>query len=90
MAFERTVIESHLAQRTIDQEIKKIPRLIDIYDGLKWRLARQPEMGYPVPKTKPVTYVVHSYHWGIAAVIVAYHFNDDQVEILDVRVEVYH
>ena len=43
MAFERTVIESHIAQHTIDEQIKKIQRLIDIYDGIKWRLARDPD-----------------------------------------------
>lgn len=90
MAFERTIIESHVAAKTIDEEIKKLARLNDIYDGIKWRLARQPEIGYRVPKTHPPTYVIHSYHWRVAAVIVAYHFNDDQVEILDVKVEVFH
>ena len=90
MAFARTVLESHVAAKIIDNEIKKIPRLIDIYDGIKWRLARQPEIGYPVPRTNPQTYVIHSYHWEIAAVVVAYHFNENQVEILDVRVELIH
>jgi hypothetical protein len=90
MAFARTIIESHIAVKTIDEEIKKVPRLIDIYDGIKWRLARQPEGGYRVPKTKPQTWVIHSYHWGIAAVVVAYHFDDDQVEILVVKVELIH
>ena len=48
-------------------------------------------MGYAVPRTNPQTYVVHSYHWNIgAAVVVAYHFNDDQVEILDVKVVLSH
>jgi hypothetical protein len=90
MAFARTIIESHIAQKTIDGEIKRIHRLIDIYDGIKWRLARQPEGGYRVPKTNPPTWVMHSYHWGIAAVVLAYHFDDDQVEILDVKVELIH
>lgn len=90
MAFERTIIESHVAQKYIDNEIRKLPRLIDIYDGIKWRLARQPEVGYRVPRTEPPTYVVHSWHWNIAAVVVAYHFNDDQVEILDIKIELIH
>lgn len=90
MAFARQVVESHVAANAIDNEIKKIPRLIEIYDGIIWRLARQPESGYRVPRTDPPTYVVHSYHWKIAAVIVAYHFNDDQVEILDLKIELFH
>ena len=90
MAFARTVVESHLAAKTIDSEIKKIPRLLDIYDGIKWRLAREPDIGYRVPKTNPQTYVIHSYHWGVAAIVVAYHFNEDQVEILDVKIDLIH
>ena len=90
MAFERTVIESRIAEQTIDSEIKKVPRLIDIYDGIKWRLARDPESGYRVPRTNPPTYVIHSYHWNVASVVAAYHFNDDQVEILDVKIELVH
>ena len=89
MAFARTVVESHVAAHIIDTEIKRIPRLYDIYEGIKWRLARQPEIGYRVPRTDPETYVIHSYHWRIAAVVVAYHFTEDQVEILDVKVVPY-
>ena len=87
MAFARTTIESNIAQHVIDDEIKQKPRLYEIYEAIKWRLARGPEDGYRVPRTDPETYVVHSYHWDIgAAVVVAYIFNNDQVEILDVIV----
>ena len=86
MAFARTVREEHPARTTIDQEIATNPRLNDIYDGLKWRLARDPDIGYRVPRTNPQTYVVHSYHWDVAAVVAAYRFDDDMVEIIDVQV----
>lgn len=86
MAFARTVIESPEAAKVIDNEIKEIPRLADIYEGLKWRLARGPDIGYPIPKTNPQLYVTHSYHWNTAAITVAYQFDDDQVEVLAVKV----
>lgn len=91
MAFARTIRESRIAEQTIDNEIKKTPRLNDVYEGVKWLLARSPETGYAVPRTDPQTYVIHSYHWNIgASVVIAYHFDDDQVEILDVKVERVH
>jgi hypothetical protein len=86
MAFARTIVESHDAQRVIDQEIARDARLSDIYDGLKWRLARQPEIGYRVPKTSPQTYVTHSYHWNTSAIVAAYRFDEDRVEILGLQV----
>jgi hypothetical protein len=90
MAFERTVVESHVAQRTVDAEIKWEPALADLYDGLKWRLARQPEVGYPIPRTNPPAYVIHSFHWkglrGALPIVVSYTFDADQVVIYGVRV----
>ena len=87
MAFARTVVEGHVAAHVIDNEIKRYPRLPDIYEGVKWRLAREPDIGYRAERSNPDTYVIHSYHWNAGfAVTVAYHFNSEQVEILDVRV----
>ncbi len=86
MAFARTVRESHIAEKTINNELKHNSRLGDIYEGIKWRLAREPDIGYRVPNTNPQIYVIHSYHWGEAAVVVAYHFDNDLVDILDLRV----
>lgn len=89
MAFARTIRESHVAAHVIDANIRQNPRIDDIYQGLTWRLARQPELGYRVPNTNPETYVVHSYHWGVVAVVVAYQFKDDLVHIIDLQVTPY-
>lgn len=86
-SFARTVVESRIAEKVIDSEIKQRPRLSDIYEAIKWRLARGPDVGYCVPRSNPSTYVVHSFHWHIGvAVVIAYLFDNDQVEILDVMV----
>ena len=87
MAFAREIIESHDAASAIDNEIKCNPKLADFWEGLKWRLARGAETGYRVPRTHPPTYVIHSYHWGVAGIVVAYRFSEDQVDILNLRIE---
>jgi hypothetical protein len=87
MAFAREIIESHDAASFIDNEIKRNPKLADFWEGVKWRLARGPEMGYRAPRTHPQTYVIHSYHWGVAGIVVTYRFSEDQVEILNLKIE---
>ena len=42
----RTIRESHVAMHIIDSEIRRNPELEDQYDALKWRIARQPQVGY--------------------------------------------
>ena len=88
MAFARTVIESPDAQRWIDEARgrDRPDRLTDIYEGLKWRLARQPEVGYRLPKVEPDTYVVHSFHWNVAAIVAVYRFDADDVHIIDLNI----
>ena len=87
MAFAREIIESHDAASVIDNDIKRNPKLADFWEGFKWRLARGAEMGYRVPRTHPPTYVIHFYHWGVAGIVVAYRFSEDQVDILNLRIE---
>ena len=90
MAFARTVVESHAARPVIDAEIHREPRLNDLYEGLKWRLARQPEVGYPIPQVNPPAFVIHSFHWSglrnLFPIVVAYDYDDDQVVIYAVKV----
>lgn len=86
MAFAREIVESHDAQQVIDNEIAHNPRLSDFWDGYKWFLARGPEHGYHVPHTNPETHVIHFYHWHVGAIVVAYRFDENQVEILNLRI----
>lgn len=85
MAFAREIVKSHDAAQVIDNEISHNPQLSDFWDGFEWFLARGPEQGYQVPNTNPPTYVIHFYHWHIAAMVVTYRFNENQVEILDLK-----
>jgi hypothetical protein len=74
----------------IDTEIRREPRLMELYEGLKWRLARQPDAGYPIPNTDPQAFVIHSFNWkalaAIAPILVTYTYDDDQVVIVAVRI----
>ena len=89
MAFARQVVEEHSVQDTIDNHSDEHPRFLDFWEALKWRLARQPEVGYPIPHSNPLLYLVHSAHWDVpgAVVIVAlYGFSMDEVVVKAVKV----
>jgi len=89
MAFARTIVEARDASALIDAEIDGYPRLRELYDGLLWRLARQPQIGYPVPDTQPPLYLVHSRDWkrpGLPVIVLAYTYSDDRVFVQAVRV----
>lgn len=89
MAVARTVIETNEVARIIDAEIKRIPRLHDVYEGLKWRIARDPDSGYPVSGTRPPRRVMRSdeYRSIPGVLVVAYTFGENEAEIVGVRLE---
>ncbi len=78
MAFHRTVVEDPVAQKYIDEEIRSDLGLSDLYDGLKWLLARDPHVGYPIPQTSPQVFVVRTVHWktsaGMPPIVATYYF----------------
>ncbi|MCB9504841.1 MAG: hypothetical protein H6692_01705 [Gemmatimonadales bacterium] len=82
MAFARDVAEDHGVSAFIDAEAAKNPRLRDLFDGLIWRLARDPECGEMVAGTDG-RWVVRSEVWpGMPGVLVlAYRFDDEKVEL---------
>lgn len=89
MAFARDVIESRDVSALIDTEIESFPRLRELYDGLLWRLARQPEIGHVVESTVPPLLLVHSRDWkqpGLPVIVLAYTFTADRVFVQAVRV----
>jgi hypothetical protein len=89
MAFARTIVEQREVTALIDTECDEWPRLRELYDGLLWRLARQPTVGYPVPETNPPLFLVHSRDWkrqGLPVIVLAYTYTADRVFIQAVRV----
>lgn len=88
MAFARTVVENHSVATTIDQASQANPRFRDLFDGLIWRIAREPEAGYLVPDTDPPRYVIRSDELpGFPSVLIlAYIFTDHKAEVIGARI----
>ena len=88
MATARTVIEEHVVAASIDAAIRKHKRYADLFDGLKWRIARAPQSGYPIPDTQPQAYLIRSYQWHNfpGAILIVYVFDEESVTIKAVKV----
>lgn len=87
--FAKTIVESSQAQEAIDTAVKIYPRLVDLYEGLKWRLARRPaESGVKISKLHN-RYIVKTLDWssyGVPVVRVIYAFDENETEILAIDV----
>ena len=82
----RTIVEEDVVSATIDEETSKYRRLNEIFEGLKWRLARKPEDGYPISEDKMM---IKTYSWsidGAAAITAIYSYDDESVVVEAVRV----
>jgi hypothetical protein len=87
MAVMRTVIEDNAVAIIIDKAIQSYPRLQESYDGLKWRLSREPESGIVLPgninkylfKTAPQVL-------SLPTITVLYDFNDSAITINDLKI----
>lgn len=80
--FARTVIETQYLSDKIDQVRSIYPRLNELIDALKWRLARQPEIGVQIPNTNPRKFILKSYNFQsseIPVVIILYSYDDKNV-----------
>ncbi len=89
MAYARTIIEQPEVSAILDSEIKAFPRLKELFDGLKWRLSRQPEAGYAVSGTSPPVFVVRSQLWpGFPGrLILEYRSTENEVTIIKAKLE---
>lgn len=84
MALARTVILEIAAQEELDDQIKRINRIADVYSGLEWRVARNPEAGVLIPRSKPMQYLIKSLAFNFPVPLVltlGYHFTDELVTI---------
>jgi hypothetical protein len=90
MAFARCVVIEPAVQEYLDQEIRSYPRLEHIFQGLEWRLARQPELGYPVPNSNPRRFLAKTipYRFPVPLVLtVMYRYTESEVIIELARVD---
>ena len=89
MAFARTVILERVVEEFIEQERRTYPPLERVLRALEWRIARQPEVGYPVPGTNPKRYIVKSsYRFPVPlALTLMYRYTETEVVIELARVD---
>lgn len=88
MFCARSVVEDKKTEHKIDKNKGKYSRLEDIWEGLKWLLARSPELGEPLPG-KEGLYVYKTPQWktkGAAMITALYSYSDDKVVIHDILI----
>lgn len=73
----------------IDAAALNYPRIREVYDGLEWRITRQPEAGALIGTYDPPRRVVHSKEWpGFpGSLVLTYQYTDTDVEVIGARIE---
>ena len=82
MAYARTVILESQVEEYLEKEQKRDPYLKNIVLALEWRIARQPEAGYRVPRFDPPRYIAKSkfYRQPLPRFLrLMYQYDDDKV-----------
>ncbi len=89
MAVMRTIREEEVVTARIDAAKTQHSRIEDIFDGIKWRLSREPESGYQLKGHDPPCYLfkVAGRIESLPVVTVLYSYGDDLVEIQDIRIQ---
>ena len=89
MAAERKVTVFASAQAVLDKQVTKNEHLTDLWEGLKWRLARDPLADtYRIQNSEPPTYVARSPKRSGAALVAVFRFDAFNLHICDLRVDV--
>lgn len=88
----RTVVQEHAASAAADAYAKQFPRFEEAYDALQWLLARKPDKVDNLERdVGGRTYYLYRQAADklakTPAIVVVYTFDDDEVNILDVRAE---
>jgi hypothetical protein len=85
----RQIVEDPAVMEELDLACAVAPRLREAWEGLKWLLARTPEIGHRLGLGETIR--VHKqaglYHQHLPAITVLYEFTDTTVFIRSVRFE---
>ncbi len=82
MFFARTVVEEKSVTDFIEKHQEEHRRLEDVYEAIKWRIARSPGDGFEIAGTdKRLLKTVDRPTIGIPAVVVMYSFDEETVII---------
>jgi len=88
--FARSVVEETGVTETIAGASGDYSRIEDVYDALKWRLARNPESGVVLDTPQGVYYLIKTPIWKISGVPVLtalYRFDGNEVVIISIKVD---
>lgn len=81
----RSVVESTEVSNSIASAAKTYPRIIELFDGWKWRLAREAgQVGVSVQGTNPPKFLLKTPPMdliGLPTLLMIYSFDDDHVYI---------
>ena len=89
---ELPIVEAQHVTAVVAEAHATYPRFHDVYDGLTWRLARDPVPEEAV-EIVPGTFLVKSESWsypGYCVITLIYIVTDDELSIEEMRVEPVH
>ena len=90
MASARRVRVEPVVADYIDDEKTKYTRISDFFDALLWRIARQPDAGYPIAHLSPTRYIIKSAPFRLPVPIqlkLLYRYDDEEVVVEFAQVE---
>lgn len=82
----RVVAESASVSNAINQAKKKYPRVEDVFFGLKWVLARDPQKGVQLSNSYWIIKTAPSAIRGVPVLVALYRFDGDQVDIDAIKI----
>mgnify|MGYP000893341315 CR=1 FL=1 len=85
----RTVIEEISVSKIIDSAIAQYPRIGDIFDGVKWRLARDPRCGLKIPDHECYRIVkTESFHNDLPSMSFLYKYDENNIFIKAIKINI--
>lgn len=90
MPLLRTIDEAELVKRRIDKAVEEAPRLYELYEGIKWKLARSPTTAANVASLGNGWYMAKTCSWapgGLPSITVLYKVGDHEVFIESSKID---
>jgi len=89
-SLARTIVEESSVVEMIESERVNYSRLEELFEGLKWRLARDAENGVRFASSNGVDYLlIKTPNWainGVPVITALYSYDDDQVVIYSIKI----
>lgn len=85
----RTIRDEHRVSYKIAKAAQSYPRIEDLYEGWKWRLARDPNVGVPLTSKNPGYRVLRTHNFGVATIpnaVILYRYDANTVFVEDIRI----